>query len=339
MLAWNGGKRSNGFIGQQRSRMRVVKYALLAALAASASPASAAWPERAVTLIVPFAPGGITDILARMTAEHLHVAFKQAFVIENVTGAGGIMATQRVARAQADGYTLYFATVSQIVISPLTQKLDVDPVKAFRPVSVVATSPFIITVPSAFPASTLSEFVAEVRSKPGHYNFASAGVGTLTHLSSAMVLGNAGIEMVHVPYRGVAPAFAALLGGQADMLAASPVEASPYVGSGKLKFLAVTGAQRAKGLADVPTIMEVLRNAAPAVTWNGVLVPTGTPQEIIGALSREIMLAEKTPDFRDRLDKIGVDPVVHTPDAFATLIAQDIVQWRSAIAALGLLVQ
>jgi tripartite-type tricarboxylate transporter receptor subunit TctC len=316
--------------------MKFVKQTLLAALVVLAAPADAAWPERPVTLVVPFAPGGITDILARMTAEHLQAAFKQSFVIENVTGAGGLIATQRVARAQPDGYTLYFATLSQIVIAPFTQKMDVDPIKVFRPVSVVATSPFIITTRDSFPAASLGEFVAEVKAKPDRYNFASAGVGTLTHLSSAMVLWSAGVEMVHVPYRGVAPAFAALLGGQADMLAASPVEARPYVDSGKLKFLAVTGTQRAKGFADVPTITEALPKAAPVVTWNGVLAPADTPPEIVDALSREIMTAERSAEFRQRLDKIGVEPVVHTPDEFTRQIALDMQQWRGAIAALGL---
>jgi tripartite-type tricarboxylate transporter receptor subunit TctC len=287
-------------------------------------------------LIVPFAPGGITDILARLIAEPLHAAFRQPFVVENVTGAGGLLATQRAARAPADGYTLYFATTSQIVITPLTQNVDVDPVKAFAPVSVVATSPFIITVPSAFPADTLGQFITAVKAKPGHYNFASAGVGTLTHLSSAMVLWSAGLDMVHVPYRGVAPAFAALLGGQADMLAASPVEAGPYADAGKLKFLVVTGPVRARGFPRVPAITEELPNASPVVTWNGILAPAGTPQAIIDALSREIMAAENNPEFRARLDKIGVDPVVHTPDAFAKEIAKDAQQWSVAIPALGL---
>jgi tripartite-type tricarboxylate transporter receptor subunit TctC len=319
--------------------MKPIGYALLAALMAAlmaVSPTHAAWPERPVTLIVPFAPGGITDILARLIAEPLHAAFRQPFVVENVTGAGGLLATQRAARAPADGYTLYFATTSQIVITPLTQKVDIDPVKAFAPVSVVATSPFIITVPSAFAADTLGEFIAAVKAKPGHYNFASAGVGTLTHLSSAMVLWSAGLDMVHVPYRGVAPAFAALLGGQADMLAASPVEAGPYAGAGKLKFLAVTGPMRARGFPQVPSITEELHNASPVVTWNGILAPAGTPQAIVDALSREIMAAENSSDFRARLDKIGVDPVVHTPDAFAKEIAKDVQQWSVAIPALGL---
>jgi tripartite-type tricarboxylate transporter receptor subunit TctC len=319
--------------------MRFAKYALLAALTALASPTYAAWPERPVTVIVPFAPGGITDILARMIAEHLQDALKQTFVIENVTGASGLIATQRAARAQPDGYTLYFTTLSQIVIAPLTQKMDVDPIKAFRPVSVVGTSPFIITIRESFPAHSLSEFITEVKSKPDRYNFASAGIGTLTHLSSAVLLKGAGIDMVHVPYRGVAPALAALLGGQADMLAASPVETRPYLDSGKLKFVAVTGEQRTKSFPNVPSVKEALPDAQPVVTWNGIVAPANTPRDVIDILSNEIMAAEKSPEFRDRLDKIGVDPVVQTPDEFAKLIAQDARQWHDAIAALGLQVQ
>jgi tripartite-type tricarboxylate transporter receptor subunit TctC len=312
---------------------------VLSAASAWLTQASAAWPERPVTLVVPFAPGGITDILARMTAERLQTALKQPFVVENVTGASGLIATQRVARAQPDGYTLYFATLSQIVISPLMQKIDVDPIKAFRPVSIVGSSPFIVVLRNSFPASTLSEFIAAVKPKPGQYNFASAGVGTLTHLSSAMLLRSAGVDMVHIPYRGVAPAFAALLGDQADMLSVSPVEVRPYVDSGKLKFLAVTSEQRLKAFPNIPAITEALPKAPPVITWNGILAPVDTPREIIDVLSREIMAAEKSPEFRDGLGKIGIDPVVHTPDDFAKQISGEMQQWRSIISALGLQAQ
>jgi tripartite-type tricarboxylate transporter receptor subunit TctC len=324
---------SEGFV-------RVVRQALFAALISLVpSVAGAAWPDRSVTLIVPFAPGGITDVLARMTAERLQAAFKQPFVIENVTGAAGVTATQRAARANPDGYTLYFATLSQISISPFTHKLDLDPMKAFKPISIIATTPFVVTVRETFPANSLKEFIDKVKSQPGQFNFASAGVGTLTHLSSAIVLKNAGLDMVHVPYRGVAPAFAALLANQVDMLSASPVELRPHMSAGKLKFLGVTSPQRTKSFPDVPAVAEVLPKAAAVVTWNALLAPAGTPQDIIDALSREIMAAEKSPEFREKLESIGVDPVVHTPEEFAKIIAQDTELWRDIIEALGVKAQ
>lgn len=317
----------------------VVQAALLAAVVALDTPAHAAWLDRPVTLVVPFAPGGITDILARMTAERLQSALKQSFVVENVSGAGGITATMRVARAPADGNTLYFATLSQIGIAPFTNKLEVDPVKAFSPISIIATSPFVTAIRNSFPANSLADFIAKAKSEPGKFNFASAGVGTLTHLSSAVMLKNADIDMVHIAYRGVAPAFAALLAGQVDLLSATPVEVRPYANSGKLKVIAVTGPQRSKYFPNVPAVREIFPAAPAVVTWNGVLAPAGTPKEIIDALSHAIMTAEESEDFRGKLESIGVDPVVQTPDEFARIIAQDSQLWRDAIAKLGLQAQ
>jgi tripartite-type tricarboxylate transporter receptor subunit TctC len=317
--------------------MRAIACALAAALM-GASAAQGAWPERPVQMVVPFAAGGITDVLARVTAERLQAAFKQPFVVENEPGAAGVIAAQRVARAKPDGYTLIFCPSFQITIAPFTHKVDFDPIKDFAPVSIVATSPFVITVGAEFPAATRAEFIAYVKSKPGELTYGSAGPGSLTHISSAVLLKSAGLDMIHVPYKGVAPAFTDLLAGHIHMLSATPVETKPYLDSGKVKLLAVTGAERSAQLPGVPTIAETLPSP-PIVTTNGVMAPGRTPPDIVDAVARAIMAAENTPEFRERLQRIGVEPVVNTPAQFADIIAADTIRWRAVVRDLGLAVQ
>jgi tripartite-type tricarboxylate transporter receptor subunit TctC len=317
---------------------RTIKCAVLAAAMLGASAAQAAWPERPVLLVVPFSAGGITDILARVTAERLQASFKQTFVVENEPGGAGVIAAQRVARAPGDGYTLIFCPSFLVTMSPFTHKVDFDPIKDFKPISIVAVSPFVITVGGAFPADTLSELVTYVKARPGQQTYGSAGPGSLTHVSSAIFLKSAGLDMIHVPYKGVAPAFSDLLAGHIDMLSATPVELKPYLGSGKVKPLAVTGSGRSKQLPDVPAIIETLASP-PVVTTNGLLAPGRTPDQIVDAITREIIAAERSADFQERLTKLGVEPVINTPEEFATVIAADTRRWRDAVGELGLKIQ
>jgi tripartite-type tricarboxylate transporter receptor subunit TctC len=316
----------------------IFKLAVLVASIALPTLAEAAWPERPVVVLVPFAPGGINDVLARLTAERLQAAFGRSFVVENEPGAAGIIAAQRVARAQPDGYTLFFSTISQIAIAPFTHKIDFDPIKDFKPISIVATTPFVITVGKPFPARSLAEFAAYVRSKPGQLTFGSAGAGSLTHLASEVFLKSAGLSMVHVPYKGVLPAFTDLLAGHIEMLAASPVELRPYFGTDAVKLLAVTGATRSRYLPDVPAFSEQFPGPE-VVTWNGLLAPARTPPDVIDALSREIDAAEKSPEFRKRLSDLGVDPANIGPEEFARVIAADHERWRDIIRDLGVKIQ
>ena len=313
---------------------------LLALIASLALPtlAQAAWPERPVVMLVPFAAGGINDVLARLTAERLQAAFGRSFVVENEPGAAGIIAAQRVARAQPDGYTLFFSTISQIAIAPYTHKIDFDPIKDFKPISIIATTPFIITVAKSFPASSLAEFATYVRSKPGQLTFGSAGSGSLTHIASEVFLKSAGLSMVHVPYKGILPAFTDLLAGHIDMLAASPVELRAYFGTDTVKLLAVTGSKRSRYLPEVPAFAEQFPGPE-VVTWNGLLAPARTPPEVIDALSREIGAAERSPEFRKRLTDLGVDPETDGPEEFARIVAADHERWRDIIRDLGLKVQ
>jgi tripartite-type tricarboxylate transporter receptor subunit TctC len=316
----------------------IFRFAVLVLSIALPTLADAAWPERPVVVLVPFPAGGINDVLARLTAERLQAAFGRSFVVENEPGAAGVIAAQRVARSQPDGYTLFFSTISQIAIAPFTHKIDFDPIKDFKPISIVATTPFIITVGKSFPASSLAEFAAYVRSKPGQLTFGSAGTGSLTHLASEVFLKSARLSMVHVPYKGVLPAFTDLLAGHIDMLAASPVELRPYFGTDTVKVLAVTGAKRSRYLPDVPAVSEQFP-APEVVTWNGLLAPARTPGDVIDALSREIGAAGRSPEFQKRLTDLAVDPQFNTPNEFARIIATDHDRWRGIIRDLGLQIQ
>jgi tripartite-type tricarboxylate transporter receptor subunit TctC len=301
---------------------------LAAVTALFASPAQAAWPDRAVTLICPYAAGGIADVLARITAERLGVAFKQSFIVQNDVGAGGIIGAANVAHAKPDGYTLLFGPIALLTLSPLTTKVNYDADKDFVPVTVVASAPFVITVNHAFPATTLKEFIAEVKSKPGVYTYASAGAGSTTHVSALLFLKNAGLDMIHVPYRGVGPAFTDMFAGNVQMLSASPVELKPFIGSDKVKPLGISSKERSRHLPNVPTISETLPSPYVA-TYNGILAPKGTPQEIVDQISSIVVAAVKTDDFSGKLLNVGVEPSGSTPAEMAMVIATDKASWTA----------
>jgi tripartite-type tricarboxylate transporter receptor subunit TctC len=317
--------------------MRTLAYAL-AALLLGSGIAQAAWPERPVQVMVPFAAGGITDVIARVVAERLQTAFKQPFVVENEPGAAGVIAAHRLARAKPDGYTLMSCPVSQITIAPFTHKVDFDPMKDFTPVAIVATSPFVIVVPADLPVNTLAEFIAYAKSKPGKLNYGSAGPGSLSHITAALFLKSAGLDMVHVPYKGLSPAFTDLLAGQIDLLTATPVETKGYLDSNKVKFLAVTGDAPSPQFPGVPTIAATLPGP-PIVTTHGILAPAKTPPDVVEAVAREIAAAERTAEFRERLQRIGVEPAIKTPAEFAAIIAADTARWREVARDLGIVPQ
>jgi tripartite-type tricarboxylate transporter receptor subunit TctC len=310
----------------------------LFAVCITTTTAGAAWPERPVTLIVPFAPGGITDTLARITAARLQSALGQPFVVENQAGAAGVTATEHVARAHPDGYTLLFSTITQIAIAPFSNKIAYDPIKDFKPVSIVATSPFILTTSVDFPAQTLPDFISYVKAHPAQLTYGTAGSGSLSHISAAVFLKRAGLTMTMVPYRGLAPAFTDLLGGNVQMVSATPVELLPFLRSGKIRLLASSGASRSVLLPDVPTISQTIPGHE-LITWNGILVPAQTPQEVIDTLAHQILAAEADEEFTRRLKQIGVDPASVTPDQFRARIAADMDYWNKAVPEIGLQAQ
>ena len=312
-----------------------VRGVIVAASMAVGGIAQAAWPERPVTLVVPFTAGGITDLLARALAERLQAALKQPFVVEDLPGGAGVVAADHVLRAPPDGYTLLFTPIFQIDMAPFTHVVKFDPVRDFKPIAAVAQSPFVITVGGSVPVNDLAGFIAYVKAQPGKLSYGSAGSGSLTQVSSAIFLKNAGLDMVEVPYKGVGQAFVDLLGGQVAMLSASPVEVKPYLGTGKVKPLAVTSATRSKQLPGVPAIAETIKSP-PVITINGLVASAHVPQEAVDTLSRAIIATEQNPDFVARIDKLGAEPMVTTPAEFAKIIADDTALWRDTVRALGL---
>ena len=331
--------RQTGFRMNRADRFRFPAWTLAAVGVAAVmlwQPARAqepAWPNRTVTVIVPFAAGGNTDTMARMASQKLADVFKQSFVIDNKVGAGGAIAANYVLQQPADGYTLFFAAAPQIAVLPYVQKVSYDPIKDFAPVSVFGTGPFILAISSAIPATTVQEFVAYAKQRK--LNYGSGGTGTVGHLSGALFVARAGIDAVHVPFRGGAPAMAALLGGQVEMYFGNASEIIPHVESGKARVLAVAADKRLTQLPDVPTVSETYPNFS-LNAWNGFLVRTGTPRPIIDRLAKEVIAAAKDPAIVAQLTKLGIEPNGTTPEETAAQIAGEQAQFDTAIKSAGL---
>lgn len=308
---------------------------MLCTVLASELTQAQAWPQRPVKIVVPYPPGGNTDSLARLVGERLGAALGAQFLVENRAGATGMIGTEFVARASADGYTLLVATLTQIATAPFTNKITYDPVKDFAPISIIGTNPFVLTVAGGLPVNTLKEWVDYARARPGQLNYSSGGAGSLTHLSGALFVKRAGLEMTHVPYKGAAPALADVLAGQVQMYSASPSEVIPHAKAGKIKLLGISSETRAKYLPDVPTIGETYPGHV-AETWNALFAPSATPPAVIERLSQEIQKAMRETAFLERLERFGVEPVVHTPRQFAELIQKQMALWREVIIASGI---
>ncbi|MBS0455162.1 MAG: tripartite tricarboxylate transporter substrate binding protein [Proteobacteria bacterium] len=289
----------------------------LGAMGATLAPlaqAQGSYPERVVTIVVPFAPGGGTDIAARELATKLGEKFKQSFVVDNRTGAGGIVGADVVARAKPDGYTLLVGNVrTQAINQSLYPKMPYDPDKAFAPISLFADLPFALVINPKVPAKTPKELVALAKAEPDKYTFASSGSGGSPHLTAEIFQQATGVQLRHVPYKGGGPAMADLMAGHVDMLFASILETSAYVKSGKLRALAVTSATRSPGMPDVPTLAEQGIANAESGSWVALLAPAGTPQPIIDKLSAAVKEVVALPDVRDKLIAQGATPRGTTP--------------------------
>jgi tripartite-type tricarboxylate transporter receptor subunit TctC len=314
---------------------RVFIGRMLIAGAATALPMralAADWPKQTVKLIVPFAAGGNTDGIARLIGQHLGAKLGASFIIENRLGAGGMIAASALARAAPDGYTMMMAALPQIAVLPVIEKADYDPKKDFTPISNVASNPFCLVSNPQFEPRTLQEFVAYVKARPGKLAFASGGTGGLAHLTMVLFLQRAGLDMVHVPYKGGAPAIADVMGNQVPIYFANLSEALPHAGRG-LRPLAVSGNNRAAKLPDVPTVAESGYPGFRSETWNGLIAPLGTPETIVDIVAAEVRDALKDPEILQRLEMYGVDPIGSTPAEFKQTMADDIVQWGAAIKA------
>jgi tripartite-type tricarboxylate transporter receptor subunit TctC len=298
--------------------------------------AHAQWPQKPVKVIVPFPPGGVTDSLARITAEWLTQRLGQAVVAENRPGASGAIAADLVARAEPDGYTLLSAATPQLAIVPHVQKISYDPQKDFAPISIVGTNPFALGCNQKIPGANLKDFVDHVRGKPGELSYASPGSGSVGHLTMALFLARAGLKMEAVLYKGGGPAIADVIAGHVPCYFGNLNEIIPHAGSGKLKVFAVSGEKRAPQLPQVPTVAEQGYPGFRTVTWNGYVAPAATPKDIVERIAREIAAGCKDAAFAGRLAKIGVDPVCSTPAEFEKAVREDLGVWKEAVHAAGM---
>jgi tripartite-type tricarboxylate transporter receptor subunit TctC len=313
-----------------------VRTLILLILLVAAPAAWAQWPQKPLKVVVPFPPGGVTDSIARITAEWLTQRLGQPVVAENRPGASGAIAADLVARSEPDGYTLLSAATPQLAIVPHVQKINYDPIKDFAPISIVGTNPFALGCNVSVPGASLRDFVAHVQKRPGELSYASPGSGSVGHLTMALFLARAGLKMEAVLYKGGGPAIADVIAGHVPCYFGNLNEIIPHAGGGKLKVFAVSGDKRAPQLPQVPTVAEQGYPGFRTVTWNGYVAPAGTPREVVERIAREIGAGCKDAVFAGRLAKIGVDPVCSTPAEFEKAVREDLGIWKEAVQAAGM---
>ncbi len=306
------------------------------ALAIVASPALAAdaFPSRPIRMIVAFAPGGGTDIIGRIVAQGISTALKQQVIVDNRPGAGGNIGTELAARSAPDGHTLITAGTGSHAINPsLYAAIPYDAVKDFTPVSLVASTPYLMVVHPSVAAKTLKEFLALAKARPDGFTMASSGNGGMPHLAGELFQLMAKVKFVHVPYKGTGAVFADLIGGQVQVLFGDIVATSPHVRSGKLRALGITSPQRSQNLPEFPTIAESGVPGYDAVGWFGVFAPAGTPKAIVDRLNAAIRDHLQHADVKARLSSLGADVVASTPEAFAEKQREDLERWAKVIKA------
>ena len=307
------------------------------ALFAAAGSASAAWPDKVIRIVVPFAAGGSTDLVARKIAEGLGQRLGANVIVENRPGAGGTVGTEFVARQPADGYTILMGSVSTHGSAPCVySKLPYDAVKDFTPLTVVATIPNVMSVNPSVPASNLQEFVALLKKQPEKYSFASNGQGTSNHLAAELFKSTAGVSMVHVPYRGSGPALIDLVGGQVNMMMDVVMTSNPYIKDGKIKALAVTSPQRSPMLPDVPTVAESGCPGYEAMVWFGMLAPANMPEPVRAKLTDSLVQTLHAPAMKTYLEQQGAQVSDVSGPAFGTMIKDEISKWCQVVKQAGI---
>lgn len=312
---------------------RCASFAFGFILLSSASLAAAqAWPSKPVRYIVPFAPGGTTDILARTIGDKLSVVLGQPVIIENKPGAGGGVGAEATAKAAPDGYTIMGGTISTHAINAsLYSNLPYDPVKDFVPITLIARVPNMLVINPSIPAKDVKELIALMKARPGTFTFASSGNGTSQHLSGELFKSMAGVEMQHIPYKGSPPALQDVMGGQVSMTFDNITTAWPLAKGGKLRALAVTTAKRSPIAPDVPTLAEAGLAGYEIGSWQGVFAPAGTPSPIVRRLNTEIVKIINSPDVQEKLLGLGAEPVANTPEEFAALVKAEVVKWGDVV--------
>ena len=303
--------------------LSVVAFACVASLARAADE----YPSRAVRVVVPFAPGGGTDVVARILAQQLTLRLGQSFVVENRPAGSGIVGADFVAKAQGDGYTLLFAFSSLSSSARLISQLPYDPIADFAPVALATTSPLVMFLHPSVPATNLKEFIAYAKANPGKLNYGSSGPGSSPHLATELLMSMAGIQMTHIPYKGIAPAITAQLANEVQMSLTPIAVGMPHAKAGKLRALASGGLKRSVAIPDVPTIAESGLPGFEVIGWWGMLAPSKTPRPVVNLLNREVRAALDNAEVKRSLVDQGMDPAGGTPEQFGALIKSDMDKW------------
>lgn len=316
------------------NRRHLLTWAV-AALGLNTTAEAAAWPDHPVRLVVPYAAGGGADHAARIVAQRLGELLGQPVVVDNKPGAGGVIGADQVAKSAADGYTVLF-DASAHVVNPALRKMPFDPARDFTPVSLIVTAPQILVVSPQSPYKTLDELLAAARKAPGKISFASAGAATASHLAAELMADEGKVDLLHVPYKGGAPALTDVMAGSVDLYFGNAASTLQHVTSGKLRALGVSARQRLKSLPGVPTLSESGMPQYEVLEWNGIFVPKATPADVLQRLSKEVQAALADPKVRERLQQAGVAPVGDSPAEFGKFVEKESARWQSLVKARGI---
>jgi tripartite-type tricarboxylate transporter receptor subunit TctC len=321
----------------QAARSMAMAFTFVLALFGAAGAVAQGFPSKPIKLVVPYPPGGPTDVQARVVAQKLGELLGQPVVIENRGGAGGMLGSTVVAKADPDGYTLLMGASGPQALGPLMAKEPpYDPVKDFTPLSLVSYSPLLLVVHPKLGTRSVQEVIALARQKPGALNYGSFGNGTMAHLAGELFKTMAGVKIVHVPYKGSAPAMAALLGGEIDLMFDTVITALPHVQGGKLNGLAVTKGSRSSAVPDLPTVAEAALPGFEAVSWIGLMGPAGMPRDVVEKISSAAVKTLADPAVRERLQAAGAEPVGSDAAAFANQMKSELARWEPVVKAAGL---
>ena len=325
-----------GTRGNMSARQWMASLVAAVSLFAAAEAPGQGYPTRSIRIVAPSTPGDAPDVIARLVAERLSAALGQQVVVENRPGAGGVVGSEIVAKSAPDGYTLIMGNAgSHGINAAVYSKLPYDILKDFAPVSQIAVAPNIFVVNPGLPVTTIPEFIAYAKARPGQLSYASGGNGSSSHMSMELLKSMAGIDVVHVPYKGSTPALTDVISGQDAVMSVNMPPAVPHVKSGRLRALAVTTRSRTPSMPDLPTVAESLPGYE-TVAWFGVLAPAGTPKDVVNRLSMEIAKIARSPDMRERLEGMGAEPVGSTPEEFGAVMARDIAKWTALAKSVGI---
>jgi tripartite-type tricarboxylate transporter receptor subunit TctC len=322
--------------GARLSRLFLVVLTLLQGLSGATSAAEREYPARPIRIIVPQSPGASTDLTARLVAQKLSDAFKQPVIVDNRPGASGITGTELVARAAPDGYTLMVVASSFSINPALQRKLPYDPIGDFTTVSQLTKFPNMLAAHPSVPVKTLQDVIALAKAKPGQLNYASAGLGTGTHMTAELLIQMTGIDIVHIPYKGGAPAMAAAMGGQTQLIIGTTVGVLPYVRSGKLRAIALTSAKRSAAAPDIPTFAESGVPGYEHEPWNGMFAPARMPKAVLSKVNAEVVRGLNAPEVRRVFEHEGADVVGSTPEQFSAVLKAEIAKWTKVAKAAGI---